>query len=246
MNEENSNEDIKDETLDDELKQEPENVTREINLDELYDGVINNTVVIDPVTNDELLLKQKKSNFKFVGVILAALILLILYYVNNKMGIGLTAKDKETTTKKVVTTTAIKNKKGTLNCTYTSKSDTDSQNVAYSAVYENDTIIESTFDYAAVTNGEKTSDIINNLSNTYEEFYIANASVTGNIITFEKIDKGFTFNIKTDYKVSKFDEIKMDENKLLLYVKPESNDNIDSLKESYTNKGFTCNLIEDE
>ena len=28
------------------------NVTREINLDELYDGAINNTVIIDPVSKE--------------------------------------------------------------------------------------------------------------------------------------------------------------------------------------------------
>ena len=46
------------------IDNEPENVTREINLDELYDGAINSTVVIDPITNDEVLLRQKKGNFK--------------------------------------------------------------------------------------------------------------------------------------------------------------------------------------
>lgn len=39
--------------------EEPNNITREINLDELYDGAVNNTVVIDPVTNDEVFLPSK-------------------------------------------------------------------------------------------------------------------------------------------------------------------------------------------
>ncbi len=37
---------------DEELIEDPENVTREINLDDLYDGSVNNTVVIDPITNN--------------------------------------------------------------------------------------------------------------------------------------------------------------------------------------------------
>ena len=53
---------------------EPYNVTREINLDELYDGAINNTVVIDPVTNDEVLMTSKKTNYTFIGVLLSILV----------------------------------------------------------------------------------------------------------------------------------------------------------------------------
>lgn len=44
---------------DEELIEDPENVTREINLDDLYDGAVNNTVVIDPITNNEILLADK-------------------------------------------------------------------------------------------------------------------------------------------------------------------------------------------
>ena len=49
------------------------------------------------------------------------------------MSIGITARDKKdkTTSKKVVTTTTIKNMKGTLSCTYSSKSDTDNQTLTY-------------------------------------------------------------------------------------------------------------------
>ena len=58
---EDKNNDIKQDELDSEKEiMEPENVTREINLDELYDGAINNTVVIDPITKDEILVETKK------------------------------------------------------------------------------------------------------------------------------------------------------------------------------------------
>ena len=67
---------------DEELIEDPENVTREINLDDLYDGAVNNTVVIDPITNNEILLADKKHNYTIVGIIVAVIILLVLYYVN--------------------------------------------------------------------------------------------------------------------------------------------------------------------
>ena len=44
-------------------------VTRKIDLNDLYDGAINNTVIIDPVTQDELLYKKKKPN-KFIILVL--------------------------------------------------------------------------------------------------------------------------------------------------------------------------------
>lgn len=239
----NDEENKKDEIID----KESENVTREINLDELYDGAINSTVVIDPVTNDEVLLRQKKS-FKYVFVILLALILLVLYFINNKMGIGLIVKDKKekTTNKKIITTTAIKNMKGTLNCTYSSKSDTDNQTLKYTANYENDKIIDSEFDYVVVSSSDTVSDVIKNLMDQYEEFYINNASVTGNKISFEKNNKGFTFNVKSDYSTLKYEDIKIIDGKTVLYVKPTSNDTVESIKNLYINKGFTCNIVESE
>lgn len=230
------------------IDNEPENVTREINLDELYDGAINSTVVIDPITNDEVLLRQKKGNFKYVIIILIILIFLMLYYINNKMSIGITAQDKKdkTTSKKVVTTTTIKNMKGTLSCTYSSKSDTDNQTLTYTANYENNKIIDSNFDYVVVSSGENVSDVIKNLMDQYEEFYINNVSVTGNNVSFEKNDKGFTFTVKSDYSVLKFEDIKLVDGKTVLYVKPDSKDTVDSVKEAYINKGFTCNMINPE
>lgn len=230
------------------IDNEPENVTREINLDELYDGAINSTVVIDPITNDEVLLRQKKGNFKYIIIILIILIFLMLYYINNKMSIGITAQDKKdkTTSKKVVTTTTIKNMRGTLSCTYSSKSDTDNQTLTYTANYENNKIIDSNFDYVVVSSGENVSDVIKNLMDQYEEFYINNVSVTGNNVSFEKNDKGFTFTVKSDYSVLKFEDIKLVDGKTVLYVKPDSKDTVDSVKKAYINKGFTCNIINPE
>lgn len=239
----NDEENKKDEIVD----KEPESVTREINLDELYDGAINSTVVIDPITNDEVLLRQKKNNVKYFIVILLILIVLILYFINNKMGILITAEDKKTTTtKKIITTTTIKNMKGILNCTYSSKSDTDNQTLKFTANYENNKIIDSIFDYAVVSSSDTVSDVIKNLMDQYEEFYINNASVTGNVVSFEKDNKGFTFNVKSDYSTLKFEDIKLNDGKTVLYVKPNNNDTVERIKEAYINKGFTCNILDQE
>lgn len=231
-----------------ELKKEPENVTREINLDELYDGVINNTVVIDPLTKDEVLLRPKKNNFLIIILVFIVLVLLLLYYLNNKAIVGITVKDNSNDAKnnKVITTTKILNLKGSINCTYSSKSDSDSQSVNFIANYENNKILDSSFDFVVISLNENASDVIKNMMEQYEEFYINNASVTGNNISFEKNDKGFTFNIKTDYNISSFDDINLIDGKTILYVKPLKNDTVDIIKDEYENKGFTCNIIKNE
>ena len=104
---EDKNNDIKQEELDSEREiMEPENVTREINLDELYDGAINNTVVIDPITKDEILVETKKSNRKIIGILFAVFILLILYFVNNKLDVNKknATVEPNTSTTPVITT----------------------------------------------------------------------------------------------------------------------------------------------
>lgn len=229
------------------FKQEPENVTREINLDDLYDGVINNTIVTDPITNDELLIKQKKNNITFIGIFFAIIVLLVLYFVNNKMDIGSTTKEVEpNTTRRLITTSLAPNKKGKLSCTYSSKSDSDNQTITYLASYENDEIINSKFNYVVVSSSDTISDIVKELMDQYEMFYINNATVIGNNITFEKHDKGFTFNIETDYGATNFQDITVLDEQMILYVKPSISDTLDYLKEAYTNKGFSCTVIDDE
>lgn len=225
---------------------EPENITREINLDELYDGVINNTVVIDPLTKDEVLLKEKKRNFKFIFIIIIVIALLLLYYLNNNIKKDVVIKEdkNKTTNNQIITTTKINNLRGTLNCTYQSKSDSDSQSVSFTANYENNKIIDSAFNYDVISLNESASDVVKNLIDQYEEFYINNASITGNNISFEKNDKGFTFNIKTDYSIFKFDNINVLDGKTVLYAKPIVDDTVDNLKSTYESKGFTCNIVE--
>ncbi len=223
--------------------EEPDNITREINLDELYDGAVNNTVVIDPVTNDEVFLPSKKPNYTLLGVVLAVIILLVLYYVNNKTDFGGTTKDVEPkTTSSSSVINSNENKTGTLTCTYNSKSDAETQTVTFVANYENNVLKNSNFNYVVVANLENTSAVIEDLKNQYENFYINNAAVVGSNTTFEKNDKGFTFNSETNYDNFDFDKLVVNEGQTILYVKPQKTDTYESLQEAYVSKGFNCTL----
>ncbi|MCI5732949.1 MAG: hypothetical protein MR296_02800, partial [Tenericutes bacterium] len=53
-----------------------DDVTRKIDLNDLYDGAVNNTVIIDPVTQNELLYKKRKPNITFIIILIAIIILL--------------------------------------------------------------------------------------------------------------------------------------------------------------------------
>lgn len=222
-------------------------VTREIDLDELYDGAVNNTVVIDPVTNDEVLLPSKKPNYTLIGVGLAILILLVLYYVSNKTDLGRTTKNVEpkTTTSQVPNTDNYEVQDGVLTCTYNSKGDAETQTVTFVANYKNSIIINSNFNYVVMSNLDTTSAVIEDLKNQYENFYINNAAVTGNNITFEKNEKGFTFNAETNYNTSDFDKVMLTDGQTILYVKPGKSDTYEILQKAYTDKGFSCVVSKD-
>lgn len=245
IKENKKNEINEEETLDEsfEALEDPEYVTREINLDDLYDGAINNTVVIDPITNNEVLLANKKPNYTIIGVIVAIIVLLLLYYVNNKTDLGRTTKNVEP---KTTTSTKIINEKkdenGVLTCNYSSKSEAETQAVTFIANYENNTITTTNFNFVVISNSESESAIVTDLKTQYETFFINNASLTGSNVSFEKDEKGFTFNVETDYKKNDFDEMNITDGQTILYVKPQSTDTIDSLKNTYTDKGFSCVL----
>lgn len=223
-------------------KLDKDGVTREINLDELYDGAVNNTVVIDPITNDEILLPPKKTNYTLLGVILAISVLLILYYVSNKTEIGGTTKDvtPKTTTLSINKTEPIENGNGTLTCNYSSKSDAETQTVTFIANYENNNLTNSNFNYVVVSNLGSTSAVIEDLKNQYENFYINNVAVAGNNVSYEKNDNGFTFNAETNYQTDGFDNVVITEGQTILYVMPSKTDTYDSLRKAYEDKGFSC------
>lgn len=230
----------------------PEDLTREINLDDLYDGAINNTVVIDPVTNNELLLNEKKPNFALIGLLLAILVLLGLYYINNKTDLGASVKNVApkttvtTTTAFVNKTEQVKKKNGKLVCKYSSHSDSDTQDATYTLNVTEDFISDSNFNYVVTSKSETTTAVVEDLTKQYENFYINNASLSGNSVMFEKTEKSFTFNVDTKYETAEFDKIIITEEQAVLYVKPTKEDTYEGLLNSYTNKGFTCNFVDNE
>ena len=62
----------------------------------------------------------------------------------------------------------------------------------------------------------------------------------------DKNSKGFTFNVETNYKKQGFDGLILADNQTILFVKPQTNDTIDSLKDTYTDKGFKCSITNNE
>ncbi len=246
MEEPNKNEEIKEDNIEEEIEINKDDVTREINLDDLYDGAVNNTVVIDPITNNEILLSSKKPNYTLIGVILAVIILLGLYYINNKTNLVGTTKEVETKTTKKSTTTKKITDKGTLTCTYSSKSDAETQNITYVANYLSNKVTNSNFNYVVVSNNDNKSAVVENLISQYETFYLNNVTVPANSISFDKNEKGFTFNIETNYEKEGYENLVVNDGQTVLFVKPTASDTIDLLKQSYTDKGFDCNITYDE
>lgn len=230
------------EDLNDNLDEDPSYVTREINLDDLYDGAVNNTIVIDPITNNEILMRNKKPNFTILGIIIAIAILLVLYYVNNKSDFARTTKNVEPKTTTTVPVSKKENNTGTLTCTYQSKSDAESQNVTYVLNYENSKPVNSNFNYIVMSNTDNQSAVVEDLKTQYETFFINNASANGNNVNYVKTEKGFTFNIETNYQRDGYDGLTLLENQTILFVKPSLEDTIEGIQKQYTDKGFNCSL----
>ncbi len=226
----------------DNIDEDPGYVTREINLDDLYDGAVNNTVVIDPITNNEILMRSKKPNFTILGIIIAIVILLVLYYVNNKSDFGRTTKNVEPKTTTTIPVSRKEDNSGTLTCTYQSKSDAESQNVTYVLNYENSNLVNSNFNYIVMSNTDNQSAIVEDLKTQYEAFFINNASANGNSVDYVKTEKGFTFNVETNYQREGYNELTTLENQTILFVKPSLNDTFESIRKEYTDKGFNCSL----
>lgn len=225
---------------------EPESVTREINLDELYDGAINNTVVIDPITKDEVLIEPKKANGKVFGIFVAILVLLVLYFVNNKMDFENNGGNVAPATTTTTTTTNAQHSIETLTCTYTSTSSSDNQKATYIIKYDNNKILNSSFNYDVVTISETVSESVLELMSEYENSYINNSALTGGNVNFEKNDKGFMYSSTIDYTSVNFDEFLYEEGKTKLYAKPNAIDTMESVKEIYTNKGYSCIVSSDD
>jgi len=168
----------------------------------------------------------------------------------NKTDLGGTVKDVEpvtTTTEKVVVEEEKTTKTGNLSCSYTIKSDNESQVISYSANFKEDKVTDSLFNCVVISNEEliETS-LTQNLINEYERFYLANSSILGTNLIFEKNEKGFTFNLNLDYANINVDDLLFTDNETLYLVKPSSLDSYELVKTEYETKGYSCNITTEE
>lgn len=232
MNENNNKEETQPKNIE-------EGVTREINLDELYDGAVNNTTIIDPITNNEILDVEKKPNYMLIAVAFAIIILLLLYYIHNKSSIGRKTKDVVPKTS-IVSTTKKDIETGKLTCVYSSKAEMDSQTITYVLNYDNGVLINSTYNYVVISNADTLSELILDISTQYEDLKLKNNMLKSTIFNYEKNEKGFTFNAETKYKDNEVEEVTIEEGKTVLYVSPSSDDTKNNLQEKYESKGFNC------
>lgn len=224
-------------------KDQDSNVTQEINLDDLYDGAVNNTMVIDPVTKEEIILPKQKRNSLFIIIVLLVIIFLGLYYFINKTSfMSPKANVAPVTTTVPITTNEVKTS-GVYSCAYESKSDAETQKINSLISYEADKIKSVDFTYSVISTGEVKSAVSEDLTKQYETFYTSNTNLTGNEMSFLKDDSGFTFNVKTDYDIIDFNLISMTEGQTVMYVKPNKDDTIETVKQNYESKGFNCTLV---
>jgi hypothetical protein len=218
-----------------------------VNLDELYDGKINQTVIIDPVSNSEVIIKDKKPHFPFFAL-LAALIVLLVYFTYNQVDyIGIITKysnmlfDKKTTT----ATTTKKKVETTLTCTYTAlySGINISNNIEVKA--ENSAITTNSQDYSYTltndTNQLKYNEFVTFFDSTYQKLN----GITGINVEYNKETKMFTFKLDCFYDVADFtslgdtytNEVEYKTNLTMI-----KSDSMNVIKDEYTALGYTCSL----
>ena len=243
MNEDklNNNEELsKTKELEENLNQE-DDMTREINLDDLYDGAINNTMILDPVTKNEVIMENNKRNYTLISILVCALILLVLYYVITKSSLSNEEAKVEPSTTKVPVITSKNN--SNLVCNYNDKN----ENYSLTASLEVN-FIEDKISYNKLSlNGLLISDIptedYNNIITAYEELFTLNSDNTFNKLSFIKEDKSFSFSSELNFDEEYLSLVNTDK-KYSFYKEYTQEDTINSIKDSYTDLGYTCLITE--
>lgn len=237
----NENEELsKTKELNETLAQD-DDMTREINLDDLYDGAINNTMILDPVTKKEVIMENNKRNYTFISIIICVFILLILYYVTAKSPLSKEeAKIEPSTTKLPVVTS--KNSSN-LVCNYNDKNESYSLTSSLEVNYENNEITYNKLSLNGLLISEIPTEDYNNIIIAYEELFTLNSGNEFNKLTFIKEDKSFTFTSELDFSKEYMSLINTDK-KYSFYKEYLEEDNINSIKDAYTNLGYTCLITE--
>ena len=220
-----------------------DDLTREINLDDLYDGAINNTMILDPVTKNEVIMENNKRNYTFISIIICVFILLILYYFTAKSPLSKEeAKVEPSTTKTLVVTS--KNSSN-LVCNYNDKNENYSLISSLEVNFENDKIIFNKLNLNGLLISELPTEEYNNIITAYEELFTLNSDNKFNKITFIKEDKSFTFTSELDFNEDYMSLVNTDK-KYSFYKEYVEEDDIHSIKDAYTNLGYTCLITEEK
>lgn len=219
----------------------------EVNLDELYDGKINQTVIIDPVSNSEVIIKDKKPHFPFFALLGALIVLLIFFTYKQVDYISIFNKYKNQLFNKTTTivTTTKKKTESTLTCTYTS---------LYSGININNLVEVKAEDNAITTNSQDYSYTLSNDINQlkYNEFvlffdtvYEKLNGITGVNIEYNKEAKIFTFKLDCFYDIADFTILKdlyTNEAEYKTNLTMVKTDTINSIRDKYNAMGYTCSL----
>ena len=227
----------------DEENKKIEESTKEINLSDLYDGSINSTVIMDPVTQNEVLIKEKKRyGIIFIVIIIVVLILGAYFiYFNTDL------IKKDPVVKPKVTPTSTKKNindeiTGDLNCVYTNDDEQEKLTSNIKFVIINSNVKLSDISINVISKIDTLSANAKNILDTYEKFYINNVSVIGNESQLEKNDKSFSLTMKLDYEMLDFESFILDDENIKLVVKPNHEDSYYSLSDNYVNLGYSCTL----
>lgn len=218
-----------------------DDMTREINLDDLYDGAINNTMILDPVTKNEVIIENNKRNYTFISIIICVFILLILYYVTTKSPLSNEEAKVEPSTTKVTVVTS-KNSSN-LVCNYNDKNENYSLTSSLEVNFENDKIVYNKLNLNGLLISELPTEDYNNIITAYEELYTLNSDNLFNKLTFIKEDKSFTFTSELNFEQEYLALVNTDK-KYSFYKEYLEEDDIHTIKDAYTNLGYTCLITE--
>ncbi|HOZ54223.1 MAG TPA: hypothetical protein PKY25_02730 [Bacilli bacterium] len=218
-----------------------------VNLDELYDGKINQTVIIDPVSKNEVIIKDKKPHFPFFAI-LAAIIVLLIYFTYNKVDyIGIISKysnmifNKRTTT---ITTTK-KKVESTLTCTYTSLYNgiNISNNIEIKS--EDNVIITNSQDYSYTLTNDTNQLKYNEFITFFDSVYQKLNGITGINVEYNKEAKVFSFELDCFYDVADFTLLGTPYTNEVEYktnLTMSKSDNINTIRNEYNAMGYICSI----
>ncbi len=223
-----------------------------INVDEIYDGKLNQTIIIDPVSQKEVIVKNtRKPHIPFFSLILAILVLFIFFtykkidyieLINKYTNEILNKKDKEVTTKKATT---IKSEIRTLSCTYQALYNGITINNTISIKETDDVITTNSHTYNYTLSDQTFINNYNTFLTYFDSIYEKLNNTRGLNVDYNKVTNGFSLKVVGFYDILDFGTTSAtyeNENEYKSSLTMIKTDTIDSLKLKYETIGYTCNL----